>query len=51
MTEIINTLIPSYRIEYLPEKYNQNLLTATELTLEENIQVMKELIKIQKYKK
>ena len=51
MTEVINTLIPSYRIEYLPEKHNQNLLRATELTLEENIQVMKELIKIQKNNK
>ena len=51
MTEVINTLIPSYRIEYLPDKYNQKVLRATELTLEENIEVMKELIKIQKHDK
>ena len=37
----------SYRINYLPERYNQNLLLSTKLTLEENNQVMKELNLIQ----
>ena len=47
ITEIIYDTIPSYRIDYLPERYNQNLLLPTKLTLEENNQVMKELNLIQ----
>ena len=42
ITEVIHDTIPSYRINYLPERYNQNLLLPTKLTLEENNQVMKE---------
>ena len=46
--EIIHDTIPSYRINYLPERYNENLLLPTKLSLEENNQVMKELNLIQK---
>ena len=47
ITEVIHDTIPSYRIEYLPERYNENLLLPTKLTLEENNQVMKKLNLIQ----
>ena len=43
ITEVIHDTIPSYRIDYLPERYNENLLLPTKLTLEENNQVMKNL--------
>ena len=43
ITEIIHDKIPSYRIDYLPERYNENLLLPTKLSLEQNNQVMKEL--------
>ena len=41
ITEVIHDTIPSYRIDYLPERYNENLLLPTKLSLEENNQVMK----------
>ena len=47
ITEIIHDTIPSYRIDYLPERYNENLLLPTKLSLGENNQVMKELNLIQ----
>ena len=47
ITEIIHDTIPSYRIDYFPERYNENLLLPTKLTLEENNQVMKKLNLIQ----
>ena len=47
ITEVIHDTIPSYRIDYLPERYNENLLLPTKLTLEENNQVMKKLNLIQ----
>ena len=47
ITEVIHDTIPSYRIDCLPETYNENLLLPTKLTLEENNQVMKELKLIQ----
>ena len=43
ITEVIPDTIPSYRINYLPETYNENLLLPTQLSLEENNQVMKKL--------
>ena len=43
ITEVIHDTIPPYRINYLPETYNENLLLPTKLTLDENNQVMKEL--------
>ena len=47
ITEVIHDTIPSYRLNYLPERYNQNLLLPTKLSLEQNNQVMKELNLIQ----
>ena len=43
ITEVIHDSVPSYRIEYLPELYTQNLLLPTKLTLEQNNQVTKKL--------
>ena len=43
ITEIIHNTIPSYRIDYLPERYNENLLLPTKLSLDENNKIMKEL--------
>ena len=43
ITEVIHDTIPSYRINYLPERYNQNLLLPTKLTFEQNNKIMKEL--------
>ena len=51
ITEIIHDTIPSNRINYLPKRYNENLLLPTNITLEQNNQVMKELKLIQKYNK
>ena len=48
ITEVIHDTIPSYRIDYLPERYNQNLLLPTNLTLDENNKIMKEINLIQK---
>ena len=47
ITEVIHDTIPAYRINYLPERYNENLLLPTKLSLEKNNQVMKELNLIQ----
>ena len=47
ITQVIYDTIPSYRIDYLPERYNQNLLLPTKLTLDENNQSMKKLNLIQ----
>ena len=41
ITEVIHDTIPSYRNNYLPERYNENLLLPSKLTLEENNLVMK----------
>ena len=43
ITEVIHETIPSYRIDYLPERYNENLLLPTKITLVEHNKVMKEL--------
>ena len=48
ITEVIHDTIPSYRLNYMPERYNENLLLSTKLTLEQKNQVMKELNLIQK---
>ena len=50
IAEVIHDTIPSYRLNYLPERYNEILLLPTKLTLDENNQVMKEVNLIQKYK-
>ena len=47
INEIIHDTIPLYKINYLPERYNENLLLPTKLTLDENNQVMKKLNLIQ----
>ena len=47
ITEVIHDAIPSYRIGYLPERYNENLLLPSKLTLDENNHVMKKLNLIQ----
>ena len=47
ITEVIHDTIPSYRIDYLPERYNENLLLPTKLSLEQNNEVMKKLNLIQ----
>ena len=41
ITEIIHDTIPSYKINYLPESYNENLLLPTELSFEQNDNVVK----------
>ena len=41
-TEVIHDTFSSYRITYLAERYNENLLLPKKLTLDENIKVMKE---------
>ena len=41
--EIINDTIPSYKIDNLPERYNESLLKRTNLTLKEKDNVMKKL--------
>ena len=47
VTEVIHDTIPSYRIDYLPERYNENLLLPTKLSLDKNNKIMKELNLIQ----
>ena len=47
ITEVIHNTIPSYRIDYLLERYNENLLLPTKLSLEENNHIMKKLGLIQ----
>ena len=47
ITEVIHDSVPSYRIDYLAEHYNESLLLPTKLTLDENNQNMKELNLIQ----
>ena len=43
ITEIINDTIPSFRLDNLPERYNESLLKKTVLTMKENDNVMKKL--------
>ena len=43
ITEIINDIIPSCKIDNLSERYNESLLKKTELTMKENKDVMKKL--------
>ena len=47
ITEVFHDTIPSCRLKYLPERYNEKLLLPTKLTLDENNQGMKELNLIQ----
>ena len=50
IAEVIHDTIPSHRLNYLPEKNNQNLLLPTKISLDQNNQFMKELHLIKKYK-
>ena len=43
ITEIIIDTIPTYRLDNLPERYNESLLKRTDLTMKENDNVMKKL--------
>ena len=43
ITKISHDTNPSYRIDYLPERYNESLLLPSKLTLDENNQIMKKL--------
>ena len=43
ITEIINDTMASYKIDNLPERYNESLLKKTDLTIKENNSVMKKL--------
>ena len=43
ITELNNDTIPAYKIDNLKERYNESLLKKTELTSEENDNVMKKL--------
>ena len=47
ITEVFHDTIPSHRIDYSPERYNQKLLLPTKLSLAEINKVMKELNLIQ----
>ena len=43
ITEVLHETLLSYRIKFLPERYNQKLLLPTKLTLDENNQVKETL--------
>ena len=43
ITKIINDTIPSFKIDNLPERYNESLLKKTDLTMKEIKDVMKKL--------
>ena len=43
ITEIVNDTIPSYKINNLPERYNESLIKKTDLKLKEKDNVSKKL--------
>ena len=43
ITEVIHETIPTYHIDFLPERYNQSILKKSKLTLMENDHVMSKL--------
>ena len=47
ITGVIHETMPSYRINFSPERFNEHLLKPTKLTLEENSKVMKKFNSIQ----
>ena len=47
VTEVIHYTIPSYRINYFSDRYNESLLLPTKLSLEEKNQVVEKLNLIQ----
>ena len=50
ITQKRHDTMPSYRIDYLTERYNENLILPTKLSLDENNKNMKELNLIKKNK-
>ena len=50
ITEVIYDTIPSYRINFSPERYNEILLRSTKISLDQN-QLLKKPNLIQKYNK
>ena len=42
-SEILHDIIPSYRIDYKPEIYIENILRTAKLYLDENTKILKEL--------
>ena len=44
ITETINDSIPNYKVDNLPERYNEALLKKTALTMKENNTIMKKVI-------
>ena len=42
ITEVIHDTIHSYKIEYLPERYDENILLPRKLSLEQNNQITKD---------
>ena len=47
-TEVLKNAIPNYRIDNLPERYNEALLKKTHLTIKEINSVLEKLIEITK---
>ena len=47
ITEVIQDRVASDRINYLPERYKQNLLLPTKMTFDENNKAMRKLNLIQ----
>ena len=47
ITEFIHDTLPSHRINYLPERYDENILLPTKLSLGENNKILKKLNLIQ----
>ena len=43
ITEVVNDTLPSYRIDNLPEGYNEALLKKTESSMKENKDVMRKI--------
>ena len=43
ITEMIKDTVPAYKIDNIPERYNESLLKKTDLTLKQNKDVMKKL--------
>ena len=43
LVNTITEVIPSYRINYLPDRYKENLSRSTNLTLDENEQILMKL--------
>ena len=47
VTKVVPDSNPSYKIDYSPKRYNENLLGSTNLGINDNNQIMRELKRIQ----